>query len=56
MMLWFGGAMALAVAFVIGLMIYSIHGDDVMNSPPTGAEQSAPSGPDKPDKPPPLNQ
>jgi len=51
--LWLGAAIGLAVVFVIGLMIYSIRMDDVMNSPPGGTEQSAPA---QPDSPPPLNK
>jgi uncharacterized paraquat-inducible protein A len=51
--LWLGAAIALAVAFVVGLMIYSIRQDDIMNSPSEGTEQSVPA---QPDKPPPLNK
>lgn len=51
--LWLGVALALAVAFVIGLMLKSIRDEDFRNSPPAGTEQSTPSGPDKP---PPLNR
>jgi len=53
--LWLGVAVALAVVFVMAVMLYSIRGDDLANQPGEGAEQQQ-SAPAAPDKPPPLNQ
>ncbi len=50
--LWLGAGIGVAVIFVLGLMLYSIHQEDIVNAP-SPTEQSAPS---QPDKPPPLNQ
>ena len=48
MTLWLAGGITLAVAFVIGLMMYSMRMEDIMNSPSPGTEQSAPALPGNP--------
>jgi len=39
---------ALALAFVVGIMVYAIRMDDLMNTPPEGTEQSVPAPPAQP--------